>query len=68
MDTLITTPTSCRMQNMQFVQNDCQFQLMFVATCLIVLITHLNIIFIVKVNSLNDIEMVIYKFPQLCCL
>lgn len=56
MGTTSLAPTSHRLQNMPLMPTDSQFQIVFVAICLITFGAHINTLPIVKVMILVDIK------------
>ena len=56
MVTVSSTPTSCRLQNAQYVHDDWQVQIVAIVMFLITFGAHINILLIVKVKILADIK------------
>ena len=68
MDTFSSAPTSPRMRNTQLVGDDCQFQIVSEAICLIIFRVHANLLLTVKVKILMDIKVAYCPLPPIMLL
>ena len=64
MGTTSIAPTSHRLQNMPSMPNNSQYQIVFVAICLITFGAHMNTLPIVKVMILVDIKCSYIEFKH----